>query len=214
MPRPLPRLADDFERELNQATGLTTQIETARVVLLGFRDARAEISLTAIELTYELAYLRTFMAWEYFLEGTFYRLLCGYTRLGSQERPKGGAAFSPTIAAAAATVMAGRDYVLWHDVAKVIRRADTHLDPGNFRLVLASASGRLNHFAAVRHRIAHIQEHGQREFDKTTTALTGRRYRASRPGRFLRDWVPAAVPPKRWLHAISEELLGLAHQLC
>lgn len=214
MPRPLPALADDFEREIAQAIDLTSRIEAAQLALHGLGALRGEIGLTGLEQSYELAYLRTFLAWEVFLESTFYRLLCGYTSLGVQEIRVGGAAYTRTFADAEAAVLGGRGYVLWHNPDHVIARADRFFQPGQYRLVIASATTRVGYFAAIRHRIAHSQDHAKRTFDQVTASLAGRRYRASRPGRFLRDWAPGAHPPERWLHVISDEMLGLARQIC
>lgn len=214
MPRPLPPLADDFSREIDQAIDLTRRIEAAQVALRGAGPAGGEIGITGLELAYELAYLRIFLAWESLLEGSFHRFLCGYTRSGVQEVRAGGAAYARTVAQAETLVLGTRQYILWHNPARVIQRADRFFVASNYRLVIASAQARLEQFAAVRHRVAHSQEHARVACDLATVGLAGKRYKGSRPGRFLRDTVPLSSPPERWLVSISDELLSLAQQIC
>lgn len=214
MPRPLPALSGQFLAEVSKALDFTRRLEAAQVALGGKGALAGEIGLTGVELGYELAYLRVFLSWEDFLESTFYRLMCGYSRAGIQENKAPGFTYSQSLSEAESLVLGNRDYVLWHNPAAVIGRADRFFIDSPFRLVVASAQARIEYFASVRHRIAHAQEHAQTVFDQTTVSLAGRRYKGSRPGRFLRDWVPTAAPPARWLVSICDELSGLAQQIC
>lgn len=71
--------------------------------------------------------------------------------------------------------------------------------------------GRIETYASIRHRIAHA--HGGTEFDLATMSLAGKRYRGSRPGRFLRDWVRYTQIPMRWIDVILMDFRGLAFQI-
>ena len=77
-------------------------------------------------------------------------------------------------------------------------------------MVIASNLSRLEQFAAIRHRIAHAQEHARIQFDLATMSLAAKRYKGARPGRFLRDW---ESPSRRWLDAIADELKYLSVQI-
>jgi|GEM_PF-2488070 len=215
MPRPLPELADEFAAEIRKAEQLTCGLEAARIVLNSRSRSQSHIALASLELTYELAFLRVFLAWEVFLEQTFVRLLCGYvTPSGNQEPLLPGISYYRTMAAAEVALLRGQQFKAWYNPNHVISRASSFFARGNFELVIASKQSDLENFAAIRHRIAHAQEHARRNFDAATMSLAARRYRASRPGRFLRDFRSRSVPPTRWLFSISSDLLGLARQIC
>ncbi|CAN7361084.1 hypothetical protein [Bosea psychrotolerans] len=172
------------------------------------------ITLTDVELAYELAYLRVFVAWESFLEEAFLRLMCGYEHSAGQEPLLPGSAYHSKISDAEAALLNGRQYVLWHNVSSVIGRAAGNFRNSRFENILASAQQRLAHFGAIRHRIAHEQKDGAQKFNAATMALAGKRYRAARPGRFLRDAQANAIPQTRWMSQVCAELEALAQQIC
>lgn len=210
MPRPLPRLDLAFAANAAASLGLVQRIEAARVA--GHQGDQNRITLTDVELAYELAYLRVFTAWEALLEDVFLRLMCGYTRGGVAEAMVGGAAPYRTLALAEAAMLHGQQYVLWHKPARVIQRAQTTLANSNFQQVIQSAQARLGQLAAIRHRIAHEQHDASVQFNTVSMAIAGKRYKASRPGRFLRD--VSNNPPDRWIDTLAAELESLAAQLC
>jgi hypothetical protein len=202
----------EFSRRISFAISFTERIEQTRI--RGGAGAGAILSISDVEFSYELAFLRIFLAWEILLENVLVRLMCGYQHSGGQETLKGGGPYYKTLADAEAAVLGGRLYKLWHNPRHVIERAEAFLTQTRFEAVLKSAEASLARYAAVRHRIAHSQKHTEREFDRATMSLAGKRYQGSRPGRFLRDWVPASNPPRRWISAPSDELKGLAQQIC
>jgi hypothetical protein len=212
MPRRLPRLDGDFTREVLTAQAYVMHIEQSRAQTAGIRSS--VITITDLEFSYELAFLRIFLGWEIFLENALSRLICGYYHSGGQEPLATGMRYYARIVDAEIAILGGRNYRLWHNPNDVIGYARRVLHRSRYELVIASAFAHLEHFAAIRHRIAHSQQHAQRQFDVATMALAGRRYPASRPGRFLRDWVPSTIPPRRWIFAVSQELSGLAVQIC
>jgi hypothetical protein len=212
MPRRLPRYDQEFIRRAGFALSCISHIEQARV--LGLQSGDNLITLADVEYTYELAFLRIFLGWEQLLEDAFTRLICGYSRSGGQEPLRSGTNYYGTIAHAEAAILGSRDYELWHSPTRVIQRARQFLTGSHYELVIASASARITHLAAIRHRIAHSQTHAERQFDAATMSLAGKRYRASRPGRFLRDWVSGSMPPSRWISTLAVELGNLAVQIC
>jgi hypothetical protein len=212
MPRRLPRLDGEFTRQVLTAQAYIIHIEQSRAQIIGARTST--ITITDLEFSYELVFLRIFLGWEIFLEGALLRLMCGYVHSGGQEPLASGMRYCARIDDAETAILRGLNYRLWHNPAHVISYARRILNGSRYEFVIASAFARLEHFAAIRHRIAHSQKHAQRQFDMATMALAGRRYPASRPGRFLRDWVPSTIPPRRWIFAVSQELSGLALQIC
>lgn len=209
----MPRFDRAFSAQTGLANGIVGAGETVRV---SSDVGRQEWTITRIEALYELAYLRVFAAWESLLESVFYRSLRGYTSRAGQETLIVGAHYG-SLAAAEAAVLGGNQFLLWHSPSKVIRRCQQHIRsgagcPAQQETVLSSHQARLEHFGAVRHRIVHEQTDAKNKFDAATTAIAGRTYPASRPGKFLRDW-DASAPRKRWLDVLMSELVGLAGQL-
>lgn len=212
MPRQMPALAAVFSDSTEKAVDLSAASEETRLRLVHDLDERGLLYVYRLELIYELAFVRLFLAWEEFLEESLVRYLCGYSHIHGQETPLAGQYYS-TLDSARSAVRGGRDYVLWHNPDQVVKRAQRWLDNSRHELIIGSSIGRLEYFAAIRHRIAHSQSHARAQFDAATMALIARRYKGGRPGRFLRDWVPGAHPPIRWLDRIGNELMGLAHQI-
>jgi hypothetical protein len=212
VPRYLPLLADDLEAECRNLLSFARRLEVNHAAL---RAPNSCLTLTGLELSYELIFLKIFLLWEDFQEQVFLRLLTGYASNGGQEVFLPGQARSSSLGAAKVRLLGAHDYKLWHNPDTVIKRSDLYFDPGTsfFRSVIAANRASLADFAAVRHRIAHAQEHAATQFDDATMNLAGRRYPAARPGRFLRDCEPAA-PQRRWLEVIATEISDVAHQLC
>src|SRR6202521_4650386 len=95
-----------FEADVNRAIGLT-----AAVALPHFQAA----------LIYELAFLRCFLAWEVFLEETFYQYVLG------RSAPDGTAFtryLTPrSMSHAKQVVRGGRGFVTWTDPGRIVDRA-------------------------------------------------------------------------------------------
>lgn len=167
----MPALARTFSDEMRAAVELAEAAEEARTFMSGFADKQSLLYVGRIELLYELAFLRLFNAWEQFLEEAFIRYLCGYKAAHGQDRLLTGATYYPTLTAARNAVLGGRDFILWHDPQKVIQRSRRWFVGARHDLVIASTLGRLEYFAAIRHRIAHAQEHARQQFDAATAGL-------------------------------------------
>ncbi len=210
MSRLMPKLAKEFATSATQAVEFAAGVEAARAGL-HTKEAQEHLPIPRLELAYELTYLRVFNAWERFLEESFLRYLCGYQALHGCETPVPGKSFQSSLAGAKTVLYGRQNYLLWHNPQKVIQRATTHFTGSRHETVIASMQGRLQCYADIRHRIAHA--HAASGFDLATMTLAGRRYRGSRPGRFLRDWAPHVPTPTRWVDVIVLELRGLAFQI-
>jgi hypothetical protein len=202
-------LAEVFERRMADAVDLALAGEKARVHLppksggSGFRVSR-------LEFLHELAYLRMFVAWESFLEQTFYRYMCGSVSVRFGQQTMVGGKYFRSTAAAETAVLGGQPYRLWHNPSQVENRVRLFVVGGRHELIVTSAATMIGHMAALRHRIAHDQKDGAGKCDAATMFFAGRRYRGARPGRFLRDW---DIPNRRWLERIRDDLLNLSRQI-
>lgn len=206
----MPRFASGFQQNVASALDIARAGDIAGATPLG-STVRQVWHVSRVELLYELAYLRMFNEWESFLEQTFIRYMCGYISHAAVSRLP--AHEYTNIAAATAAVLQGRAFKLWHDPNHVANRARGFFSVSPHDLVISSHQSRLSDFAAVRHRIAHAQEDASRKFATATMRLAGVRYRANRPGRFLRDWDNSVTPARRWLDTIGGELKSLARQI-
>lgn len=209
----MPALATSFETSVNSAVALARAGEIARAEAPTNTDTYREFRPSRLEALYELAYIRTFIAWEQFMEGSFIRMMCDYqSPIWSPVYPEGISAH-PTLATAKSALYSGAEYLLWWNPTKVMARSQKWFDHGPHETVVAANFARLEWFAAARHRIAHGSHQVREELDKATMGLAGRRYPGSSAGRFLRDWKPDSQPRERWLATIATELIGLAKQI-
>lgn len=214
MPKVLLPLQTKFGAQVRAALEVATAGEIALSAAGAHPPLRPHWHYSRVELVYELAFLRVFLGWESFLEETFCRLLCGYSGKGGKETLAGGKPYFRSISKAHSAVLGGQKFKLWHNPDHVISRAQTFFSNGRIEQVLSSNLARIRQMSAVRHRIAHDSSDVKSKFDSATMAFCGARYPGSRAGRFLREAVPGAILPSRWIVDLSNELLALAKQIC
>lgn len=212
MPRAMPRFDVQLLSQAQDAIDIINAGECVRSHCPYGSVPWAEWHVARLEALYELAYMRLFVHWELFLEASVHRYMCGYASLHGQAMMCGGA-YYPTLQSAELAFLSGQQYFLWHNPVRVVNRCKLHITAGRHELVINSNRARLEWFGAIRHRIAHGNADARSKFDSATMNIAGRRYRGSRPGRFLRDWAPGAVLPTRWLKSIADELHSLATQI-
>jgi hypothetical protein len=209
----MPPLASRFADGVKAAAGIA---EAGEILRSGARKGSVvyrELRLSRLEALHEMAYLRIFVAWEVFLEATFLRTQCCYETPLYTPTFAAGKARQPSLAAAQLALYAGQQYLLWHNPNSTVARAREWFISCPHEHVILSNVSRLEWFAAARHAIAHGSADALRKFDQASIGLAGRRYPGSSAGRFLRDWDQTVVPPRRWLHSIADELVGLAGQI-
>ncbi len=209
----MPPLARAFGRGVGDALGIARAGELARDQAPPGSLARAELRPSRLEALYEMAYLRTFVAWEVFLEDSFLRMMCGFESARWIPVRPVGVQRSRTLRQAQVGLYAGRGFILWHNPNTVIQRAQQWFDNGPHETVIGSQLANLEWMAAVRHRVAHGSEDVRNQFDIASMQFAGRRYPASSAGRFLRDWNGTTRPPERWLETLGLSLVGLAQQI-
>src|SRR5690606_8625327 len=110
MPRRLPRFDKQFAHSVDAALKLVATIEQVN----SYANATQKASLTPMQvvLSYELAYLRIFTAWEILLEETFTRLICGYAHSGGQEPISGTQVYFRSLPLAERALLKDKDYIL------------------------------------------------------------------------------------------------------
>ena len=214
MPREMPALSSQFADAAATALALAEAGELVRQGAPRGSVAFRELKPSRLEALHEMAFLRVFVEWENFLEASFLRTLCGYVSPLYTPAFTPGSARQPTLAAAELALLAGNQYLLWHNPVTTVSRAKKWFIGAPHELVILSNLARLEWFAWVRHAVAHRSDDSKRKLDLATGNLAGRRYAGSSAGRFLRDWDPQSHPQTRWLHSITAELVALSGQIC
>ena len=135
----MPNMARVFATSSSGAVDFARGIESVRTHL-AVTEARRLLPIARLELTYELAYLRMFTAWEDFLEQSLLRYMCGYAARHGQEQPVGGH-YCSTLSTAKTTLYGTQQYMLWHNPNRIIARAALHLQQSRHETVIASIQG-------------------------------------------------------------------------
>lgn len=209
MPHPLPLLGDRFDEGCQALKAYCRRVEQNHQTLIA---PNSGLTLTGVELTYELVFLKVFLLWERFQQDVFLRLMLGYESNGGSETLKPGIGPFRSLATAEVALLSGKRYRLWHDPAQVMQRSDAFFVAASsyFRSVVGANQVALAQYATIRHQIAHAQSHARAEFDNTTMSLSGKRY-SGKVGKFLRD---QNVDGTRWFEIIVADLSDVAHQIC
>lgn len=209
MPREIPKIASAFNIEVSKYLKAIDELEDLRFHIE--KGYLRNLSLPRIEHYYELAFLRIFLAWEVFIEQSFYRYICGYTFHGLISVPKSCFLKDPSVAEI--SLLSGRSYILWHDPDVICSRVTKYLVNSNFESVILSFKAQLSSYSVIRHRIAHNQIDAIKKFNTVTLALAGRTYPTSSAGKYLRDFVPGKPFPKRWINEIADSLVSVSYQI-
>ncbi|HEV2622589.1 MAG TPA: hypothetical protein VGU65_10945 [Frateuria sp.] len=210
----MPDLSGEFARRVRLAAELARKLEIARGRLSG-RSDRALLHPERLELVYEMAFFRCYLAWEEFLEQAFIRYLAGYiSPLYAPVAAPGKSLFAGLVSARQA-YLSGKQYKLWHDPLIVVNRTRGFLAGCPIETVIQSAISDLDLYAKVRHRIAHAQENAKANFDAACVTLLGHTIKGSKPGKLLRSRTPlvAGGATRTWLEDISNVYVALAAQI-
>jgi hypothetical protein len=200
----VPGLVDTFERDLRKSIALVDSVQELRFPAAAQKRFPA-LPYLQVTLIAELAFLRCFLAWETFLEGSFVCYLGGKTACD-------GTAFSsylaaPTDARVRSIIVAeqAKGYVSWASVDSVRKRASVYLQDGEpYASALDSADTVLKDMTTIRNRIAHRSPSASRKFLSLVQSRHGTIPRGITPGRFL--LLPGLAPPKRRLEEYIETL--------
>lgn len=161
---------------------IETQIDSSQDLITKVRNLG--IPRIQLEIIAELAFLRIFIAWENFLEGSFIRYLMG------ARSPSG---YSPTrlvtpknMNHALDLISSGREYIKWNSACEVIERSEIYFRDGQpYKNVLEGATKDLNDMNTIRNRIAHKSTFSKNKFNDFVRRELGHGRRGMTPGRFL-----------------------------
>ena len=176
----LHQVFGEFKTEVSNATKLLDKIENNPGVL----------HQPQVDLIFELAFLKIFIAWEQFLENTFIRYMCGASSLS------GGKPIQIVsvryLEDALKVIYGSRDYADWTSVDVILTRANSFFDSGEpYATPLQSAATELTNMRGIRNHIAHHSKKSREDFKKVFVNIYGFRPQGMSAGRFLRQCLGA-----------------------
>jgi hypothetical protein len=185
-------LRNDFDADLKRASDLLEAVQ---------------LPYFQLALIYELAFLRCFLAWEIFLEETFYAYMLSKpspdgTTYGRYVRPR-------NLQHARKLVRGEGKFSAWANSKMVLKRADLFFDQGEpFSTGLAAASGDLADMGKVRNRIAHRSGTAKSEFLELVRQRHGSVPQGTNAGRFLLGKDPGVAQGR--FHVYLSALSGIS----
>jgi hypothetical protein len=213
MGRTMPNLGRAFAGQVALSLQITASTEALWLTAPPASDVRRRLKVPQLEALYEAAFLRIFTSWENYLEAVVVRFLSGYETKTHSPRAVAGTTLERTLAAAQTRLYDGRDYLLWHNPKSSADRCAKHLVKCPVEITLRANQAKIEHYAAVRHRIAHASADAKRAFDDAVLAISGGAITAT-PGRFLRT--PDISDPlnqSKWIRVIADDFLSFSSQI-
>jgi hypothetical protein len=146
------------------------------------------------ELVIELAFLRIFIAWENFLEDSFFRYLVG----GKSYSGKSPIKFinPPTIKKATEIVTGEKNkYIKWNLSEENITRSEIYFKNGEpYKNTLQTISTDIKNMNTIRNRITHRSKASKDNFREFIRQECGHGIKGMTPGRFLLRNNPKTKP--------------------
>ncbi len=159
--------------------------------------SKPRISRSRAESMVELAYLRSYLAWEVFLEEAFVLYLMG-KKAPRAAKPR-RFTFPPSRALAKDWVREGRSYTTW-DAPTVRKRAQRYFKDGEpFEGALSGSQQNLQDAKTVRNAIAHDSDVAVEKFQILARNQLGALPPRLTAGRFLVGVKPGSAPPVTFL---------------
>ena len=200
-----------FIRSLNESRRLAT--DAYNWASPGSGAKRAMISLQRRDSLTELAFLRAFLAWETFVEGSFVLYLVG------QKPPRGSAphryTFPPSLKVAMEWVIPeGRKYATWTVASEVSQRAERFFRGGSpVAPALRSHQNALDESRLLRNAIAHASASAQQKFENLVRQKIGVLPPKLTVGAFLGTIMPKSSPPTTFLEHYLAKIELAARQI-
>jgi hypothetical protein len=165
--------------------GFRTEVSNATKLLEKIENNPGLLHQPQVDLIFELAFLKIFIAWEQFLENTFVRYMCGASSLSGKKPIR---IISARYLDGALRVICGeRPYADWASVEIVVERANRFFDNGEpYATPLQSAAAELANMRKVRNHIVHHSNKSREDFTKLLVSTYGFRPQGMTAGRFLR----------------------------
>ncbi|MFC1937444.1 hypothetical protein ACFLWY_02645, partial [Chloroflexota bacterium] len=172
----LHQVIDEFKIELSNSTKLLDKVE----------QSPGALHQPQVDLIFELAFLKIFIAWEQFLENSFIRYMCGASSLSGRNPRR--IVSAKHLEDALRVVCGDRLYADWTSVDVIINRANSFFDNGEpYSTPLQSAAVELTNMKKIRNHIVHHSKKSRDDFRKIFVNVYGFRPQGMSAGRFLRQ---------------------------
>lgn len=186
----------DLMRNLRRTEALASAAQ--QWTLLSTPEGIPRFSTDHMHLVTELAFLRSFLAWEVFLEESFVLFLLG--KRAPKARPANRKVVPRSRTVAMQLMKGERDWADWTVPSTVLHRAERFFDQGEpFSSVLKDQQSKLEDIKCIRNALAHSSSYSREKFENLV-----RRELKTLPvgltvGGFLSMAVPASSPPMSFL---------------
>ncbi len=200
----------DLTQDINQANRLVDA--SIRWHNRGSINGLPQFTLNYVDLVVEMAYLKSFLAWEEFLQESFVLYLLGKVS-PSGYRPT--CCISPRNRNHALDITRnGRSYADWTAVNSIVDRAGIFFNRGEpFSNSLRPKTNLFDEMKTIRNALAHNTDETNTRFASLVRRRLGHFPPRLTPGRFLSMIIPGSVPPNRYLSFYTSELLLTAGQI-
>ena len=159
----------------------------------------------------ELAFLRSFLAWERFLEESFLLYLLG--KRAPRGRQPRRFAMPPDAKAARELVLGSRRYATW-DGPATLDRAKVFFRAGRpYANAIEPRRYLLQEVQTVRNAIAHQSEVARRKFEKLVRDKLGTLPPKTTVGKFLTTAVSGSIPTRSFLELYLDEMALVAREI-
>ena len=193
--------------------GWLGSLHAARVTALaGLQTPNAPKNLH--EVLYEAAFLRSFVAWERFLEDAFLSYLMGKKPL--QGRPPHRYYRPPDVPSAwrfLSRLSGNRPYLDWTDAIQVAERADLVFRRGSCFDKLRADNAVIQEMKTVRNAITHHSDNSRAKFEELVRHKLTTLPPQCTPGSFLGTRDPSAQSPDTFLDTYLGVIRALANDI-
>jgi len=212
MPRQHPVLVlRDFNTSVQQSLNLAAAARQWISPAQGPRHPKFTMAHQAMLM--ELAYLKSFLAWESFLEESFVLYLWG-KKTPRRYAPKRYVIPTTREYAIALTLPEGRHYTDWDNPEVVLNRARRFFVNGEpYENVLRTHINLFQSLQVIRNAIVHRSTSSQARFEFLVRNELGAFPSSLSVGRFLGMAQPSSSPPVSFLEHYLTQILGSAQQI-
>lgn len=174
-------LLKDYEKSINKSLLLVTNLYNYKE----FRRGKLRpILLKNIYLITELSFLKIFISWEFFLEQTFVRYMCG--GITSSGYCPNRYVQPQKLEHAMRILLQNKEYIDWTRWNEVKMWAKNFFKDGNpYERVILGSEVKLNEMKTIRNRIAHHSEAATVRFHNLVRNKLGSIPRGITPGKLL-----------------------------
>ena len=209
MPRRITTVITDFSKCVRDSRKIAADAATWSIPVPPATSPL--ISPKRRDMLIELAFFRTFSAWESFLEESFILYMLG------QQPPRGRRisryGFPPNEDAAYEWVADGRSYANW-TVEHVKARSKRLFKDGHpFHAPLSSHSHLLQQVKTIRNSIAHESEDARQKFEALVRNELTALPRNTTPGSFLLTTKPRTTPPVSFFEFYLDQVVRAAQMI-